>query len=184
MARMSSLVCRGVALGVSLVWELDRRGLLRGTSRSAEAARYIDRALDATALLPLRDDRYLDDAARGKGRATLWLPAALWRHVDTTAERLGVSVSEAARVLVYAGLALVAPEPDLPAEDDFAARLRGAVGEGASLSQVAGRLWPRAPLARARHAARRLLLSSTEIERVEAGGRSVWRLKPEGPSGA
>lgn len=173
---MSRLIGRGVALGLSLVWEMDRRAFQRGTSRSVEVARYANTALDNVRGLPeLQDDRafadrlgrpmpahgrsYLDDTSRGPGRATIWGSADLWTQVDTTARRLGTSASEAVRALVHTGLTIAAPEADVLTPEALRERALGLLFQPRTAHEFARAMWPHArDSAALRDSARRLIL--------------------------
>lgn len=172
---MSALVGQSIALGISLVWEMDRRALQRGTSRSVEVARYVERALDAKRLLQTRPDRYLDDAARGPGRATIWASEELWSQVSATSYRLSCSHSEAVRVLVHAGLALSSPEPDVEPPEVLRARALAALREPRTADELARALWPSSPDPGVlRGCVRRLLLSLDAEGLLERRPRG-WR---------
>ena len=170
------LIARGVALGLSLVWEMDRRALQRGTSRSIEVARYVGLALDARASgVARRSDHYLDDTSRGPGRATVWAAPSVWVQVDATAGRLGMSASEAVRALVHAGLAVAAPEPDVATPEAFRARALGILAEPRTAQEFARAMWPAAKDGFAlRNCARRVLLSLDDAGLVDRHARA-WK---------
>lgn len=192
---MTKPVSRSVSLGQSLAWEIDRRALQVGSSRSAEVVALILLALAVHLLdepsdrvlgyrLDLREHRHLDDTSRGPGRATLWAAPSVWVRVDEVAKRIAISISESVRVLAHAGLALSDRGP-VESGVCFEARALAALASPCTAAEFARVVWPEVADGHLlRGCCRRYLLALVAEGKVEVQSRgwqrpTVWSARGE-----